>query len=264
MVSDRKKIDVCHKVESLKPYGPERSKTAQIEEVFDRIAQRYDLANRILSCGIDTIWRRHTVNYIKRLAPTRMLDLATGTGDMAIMTARALPSAHITAVDLSSEMLALAQKKAIKHRVQQRITFVKGDALHLPAADNRFDLVVSAFGLRNFENIIAGCREIHRVLRPGGKVVILELSRPQTGLLARVFDFYLNSIIPLAEQLFTGRRCEYTYLQRSIECVPQDDEMLELLGCVGLTNCYQKTYTRGICSQYNAEKGFAIGHGFNR
>ncbi len=254
MTFDGENANLCRKVESLKPYGSERSKTAQIEEVFDRIARRYDLANRMLSCGIDTIWRRHTVSYIKRLAPDRILDLATGTGDMAIMTARALPGAHITAVDLSSEMLALARKKAVRHRVQQRITFVKGDALRLSAADNRFDLVVSAFGLRNFESIIEGYREIHRTLRPGGRIVILELSRPHAGLSARLFDFYLNSFIPLAEHLFTSGRCEYTYLQRSIECVPQGDEMLELLGCAGFTNCQQKTYTWGICSQYNAEK----------
>ncbi len=242
------------KVETVKPYaGPER-KSEQIEDAFNRLAPRYDFMNRLLSLGIDTLWRRRAIESAAAHTPVTIIDLATGTGDMAVMEARRFAGARITGVDLSPAMLAMAEKKCARLRLQGRIQFMRADCLALPFDDNSFDMATIAFGIRNFESLSGGCREILRVLQPGGRVVILELSRPQTRLLSALYRCYLSGAVPALGKLFTGHPFEYAYLQKSIDCVPQGDAMLAILREAGFTECRAERYTLGICSCYTAGK----------
>ena len=240
-------------VEKITPYGGEEIKSVQIKHAFNRIAPRYDFMNRLLSMGIDVTWRKRALKSF-RSTPVTILDLATGTGDMAIMEAKKFPEAEITGMDLSEEMLTIAEQKSTRNNLSSRIRFVQGDCLASPFADNSFDLATIAFGIRNFEDIAAGCREMLRILRPGGTLVILELSRPQVPLFSSFYHFYLTKVIPAMGKLFAGRPVEYAYLQKSISCVPQGEEVLRLLRSAGFTDCRTARYTFGACSCYTAVK----------
>ncbi|MFO7937238.1 MAG: bifunctional demethylmenaquinone methyltransferase/2-methoxy-6-polyprenyl-1,4-benzoquinol methylase UbiE [Kiritimatiellia bacterium] len=240
-------------VEKITPYGGEERKSIQIEHAFDMIAYRYDFMNRLLSIGIDTLWRKKALKLLPDTC-SDILDIATGTGDQAILAAETFPQANITGIDLSAEMLAIAEKKARRQGLSGRIAFKRGDCSALPFDSNSFDVVSISFGIRNFESMAKSCAEVLRVLRPGGLLVILELSRPQAKLLSGFYSFYLNKVTPALGRLFTGRTFEYTYLQKSIGCVPQGNNMLSLLSDSGFTECRNQTYTFGICSCYTAEK----------
>ncbi len=243
------------KVEEVTPYADSARKSVQIENAFDQIAPRYDFMNRLLSLGIDISWRRKAFNSLAEIHPERILDIATGTGDLAIMAAGKFPAAEITAIDLSQKMLAIAKRKALTPRGAERISFVQADCLCMPFPAQSFDLATIAFGIRNFENIDAGCREIHRVLKPEGTLLIIELSRPQNKFLTGIYNFYLSRIIPLFGRFFTGCRAEYTYLPESIRQVPQGAEMLAILSSAGFRNSRITRYTFGLCSCYTAEAG---------
>ncbi len=237
-------------VEKVTPYTTGESKRVQIRQAFDRIAQRYDRLNRILSFGIDILWRRFALRLLRADPPARLLDVATGTADFAIMAARRLPKTQITGIDLSEGMLQIGRAKIARAGLDARIRLQTGDCLALDFPDAAFDAATAAFGIRNFENLLAGLSEIRRVVRRGGRVLILELSEPQTFPISTLFRFYSHRVMPLAGQLLTGHAHEYRYLPASIEHVPQGEEMLALMRAAGFTDCRCETYTFGICSCY--------------
>ncbi|MDA3925810.1 MAG: bifunctional demethylmenaquinone methyltransferase/2-methoxy-6-polyprenyl-1,4-benzoquinol methylase UbiE [Kiritimatiellae bacterium] len=239
-------------VENINPYNSNERKSVQIENTFDKIAARYDFMNRILSMGIDVSWRRRSLRSLQKSSPMQILDVATGTGDLSIMEAKEFPCAKVTGIDLSEGMLAIAKSKAEQKASTNPIDFIQGDCLKMPFIDNSFDLATIAFGIRNFEDLEAGCREIRRVLRPGCTLLIIELSRPTNKLLAGFYSFYLNRVIPVLGKLLTGRSSEYKYLPESIKHVPQGAEMLNILTHAGFTSCKSKSYTFGSCSCYTA------------
>ncbi len=242
------------RVESVTPYATSEGKSAQIARAFDTLAPRYDLLNRILSLGLDLGWRRRALASLKPLAPHRLLDVATGTGDLASLAARLLPHARITGVDLSEAMLAVGRAKLAAAGLSGRVTLLPGDALALAFPDASFDAVTVAFGVRNFADLAAGFRELRRVLAPGGRLIILELSVPEPRLLRPLHRLYLFRWIPLVGRLLTGHGREYTYLPASVASMPQGAELLALLRAAGFTACRYERFTFGACTCYQADR----------
>lgn len=241
------------RVEKVTPYNSPTGKHEQIREAFNAIAPRYDRLNRVLSGGVDVMWRKRALHLLCAHAPARLLDVATGTADMAIMAAQALPHVAVTGVDLSAAMLAIGRTKAARANVSQRLTLLEGDALCLPFATGSFDAVVSAFGVRNFADIAAGLREMRRVLKPDGLLIILELSRPERFPMRQLFKGYMRLAMPLLSRLFSRHRREYRYLPASIMYVPQGSEMLDMLHAADFSTCHRQIYSGGICSCYTAK-----------
>jgi demethylmenaquinone methyltransferase/2-methoxy-6-polyprenyl-1,4-benzoquinol methylase len=237
-------------VEDITPYASGERKRVQVARAFDAIARRYDRLNRVLSFGIDTLWRRRALRLLRAEPPARLLDVATGTADFAILAARRLPRTRITGIDLSDGMLRIGRAKVAKAGLDGRVALEPGDCLALPYADGTFDAATAAFGVRNFEDIPAGLAELRRVLRPEGRVVILELSQPERFPMRQLFRLYLRTFMPFIGNLLTGRAEEYRYLPASIEHVPQGEAMLALLHAAGFTGCRRETYTFGVCSCY--------------
>lgn len=241
-------------VENVKPYNTDEGKREQVARAFDVLAHRYDRLNRVLSLGLDLGWRRRALRTLRDAPPARLLDVATGTGDFAVLAARLLPQTSVTGVDLSEGMLAIGREKVAAAGLSNRVTLQAGDALALDLPDAAFDAATAAFGVRNFENLAAGFREIRRVLKPGGRFVVLELSEPQAFPLRGLHRFYLRRWIPFAGRLLTGHAEEYAYLPASIEQVPQGEAMLALLRGAGFADCRCARYTFGICSCYTGER----------
>jgi demethylmenaquinone methyltransferase/2-methoxy-6-polyprenyl-1,4-benzoquinol methylase len=238
------------KVETVTPYSSNESKRTQIMRAFDGIARQYDRLNRILSLGLDIGWRRRALLHLPAGTPIRVLDVATGTADFAIMAARRLPLARVMGIDLSEGMLAAGRRKVLASGLSERIALQTGDGLALDFPSATFDAVSAAFGVRNFEDLAAGFAEIRRVLKAGGRVVILELSEPRSFPMRQLHRFYLRRWIPLVGHVLTGLASEYRYLPASIEQVPQGEVMLALLRNAGFTQCRFETYTFGICTCY--------------
>ena len=238
------------RVETVTPYATDESKRVQITRAFDKLAHRYDLLNRVLSLGLDLGWRRRALRILCANQPARILDVATGTADFAILAARCLPQSAVTAIDLSDGMLQAGRLKAAAAGLAGRITLQTGDAQALPFPDASFDAATAAFGVRNFENLAIGFAEMRRVLKPGGCAVILELSAPHTFPMRQFHRFYLRYWIPLIGRLMTGLAREYAYLPASVEQVPQGEAMLDLLRAAGFADCRCETFTFGICTCY--------------
>ncbi len=237
-------------VETVTPYDSGENKREQIARAFDTLAHRYDRMNRLLSLGLDIGWRRRALRLLRADPPAHILDAATGTGDFAILAARLLPRARVTGIDLSEAMLALGRRKAAAAGLAGRVTLRAGDCLALDFPDATFDAATSAFGVRNFASLAGGFRELRRVLKPGGRLVIVELSEPSVFPLRQLHRFYLRRWIPFAGRLMTGHASEYAYLPASIERVPQGEAMLTLLREAGFSDCRCQRYTFGICSCY--------------
>lgn len=214
--------------------------------MFDRIARRYDLANHLLSGGADVLWRRRAVKLVAEWRPRRVLDLATGSGDLALALQRRFPEAAIIAADFSPEMLSVAQRKGVRETVL-------ADALHLPFPDESFDCVTVAFGLRNMADWSLALREMSRVLRPGGHVLVLDFSMP-AGPLRPAYRFYLHRCLPILASLVTGQKAAYDYLGGSIEKFPSGDEMIRLIEQNAFALGSAGPLTGGIATIYTAVK----------
>ncbi len=222
--------------ETIKPYDNSRPKTEQVEEMFDSIAPAYDFMNRAMTFGIDKLWRRRAVKLVAATSPRRILDVATGTGDLAIRLARAIPSSHITGIDLSEEMLRIGRRKTDQAGLTPRIELTKADCLALPFPDASFDAVTVAYGVRNFEHLDQGYAEMARVLRPGGILCVIELAVPTNPVVRPLYNLYTRRIIPTLGRLVSSDTRAYTYLPESIAAMPQGERMLDMMRHACLTS----------------------------
>lgn len=238
---------------TVKPYNAHDSKKEQVRAMFDNIAPRYDLLNHTLSFSIDRLWRRRTVSMAAACRPARILDVATGTGDLAVDLARGIPGAAITGVDLSEKMLAVARRKVEARGLAARIDLRQGDAEHLGFDAASFDAVTVAFGVRNFGDLDAGLRELARVLRPGGRVFILEFSRPRNRVFRALYEFYTFRILPLVGGAVSRDRRAYAYLPASVGGFPAPDAFLDRLAHAGFLSLGKRSLSGGIAHIYTGE-----------
>ncbi len=236
------------------PYNNAEAKKAQVEQMFDKIAPKYDLLNRLLSLGIDVQWRKRALRYLKAAAPQTLLDVATGTADVAIMAAKMLHPQHITGIDIANQMLDFGRVKIQNAGLQNMITLETGDSENLRFDDNSFDAVTVAFGVRNFENLEKGLSEMFRVLRPGGRVVVLEFSKPRIFPIKQIYNSYFKYVLPLIGRLTSRDVRAYTYLFESVQAFPEGDDFLNILSKTGYQNPQCERLTLGICSIYSATK----------
>jgi len=222
--------------------------------MFDQISGNYDRLNRLLSVGIDQGWRKKTINGIRDLNPKNILDVATGTGDLAIMTYQMLQPEHIVGLDLSPGMLAIGQKKVNALQLQDRISMVEGDSENLPYESNSFDAATVGFGVRNFENLEQGLKEVHRVLRKGGKFAVLEFTKPRTFIIKDIFRIYFKYILPRIGGILSGDGAAYRYLFNSVQSFPEYEDFVEVMKKQGFSNVSYKPLSLGICCIYIGEK----------
>ncbi len=239
--------------EQVTPSG-KTSKKEEVEEMFDNISHKYDFLNRLLSMGIDVQWRKKVVKKAKEVEPKAILDVATGTGDLAIALAQGIPNAKITGFDLSAGMLNEGRKKVQEKHLEKQIEMIQGDAENMPFPDNSFNVVTVAFGVRNFENLEKGLNELYRVLKPGGKLLILEFSKPETFPMKQLYNFYFHNILPIIGKTFSKDHRAYTYLPESVEQFPYGEEMLKILKKSNFLSPKDKKLTFGISSIYEASK----------
>ncbi|WP_300728675.1 bifunctional demethylmenaquinone methyltransferase/2-methoxy-6-polyprenyl-1,4-benzoquinol methylase UbiE [uncultured Bacteroides sp.] len=240
--------------ENIKPYNEDESKAAQVEKMFDNIAPAYDNLNHVLSLGIDKSWRRKAINCLKPYRPQHMMDVATGTGDFAIQACRVLQPQELIGTDISEGMMNVGREKVKQANLADRISFAKEDCTNLSFPDNRFDAITVAFGVRNFENLDLGLQEMHRVLVPGGHLVILELSEPEHFPMKQLYALYSKVVIPTLGKLLSKDRSAYTYLPESIRAFPQGEVMQEIIRKAGFSQVTFKRLTLGICTLYFATK----------
>jgi len=240
----------------MKPYNQEnRTKSDEVREMFDRIAPKYDLLNHTLSIGIDKLWRRRVVRIVRRRNPQRILDMATGTGDLALALARRLRQARILAVDPSAGMLEQARRKIAGEGLDERITLDVGAAERLSSvADASFDTVTVAFGVRNFGDPKAGLSELKRILKPGGQIVILEFSDPSNPLIRSIYRWYFHTILPRIGGAVSKDRSAYEYLPASVDEFPSPQQFLALLAELGFRNGRSRPQSFGIAQIYTAER----------
>ena len=240
--------------ESIKPYNEEEKKSVQVERMFDNIAPAYDQLNHTLSWGIDKSWRKKAINWLKPFQPQRMMDVATGTGDFAIQACRVLNPKELIGTDISEGMMNVGRQKVKDAGLEGRISFAKEDCTALTFPDNRFDAITVAFGVRNFEDLDKGLREMHRVLDTNGKLVILELSEPDWFPMKQLYALYSKVVIPTLGKLLSKDRSAYTYLPQSIKAFPQGEVMKEIILKAGFSEANFKRLTLGICTLYTATK----------
>lgn len=241
--------------ERINPYaGDDRNKTRQVEAMFDSIAPAYDFMNSAMSFGLHRRWLRKAIDNVAAESPTKILDVATGTADVAIALSRRLPDALITGIDLSEGMLDVGRKKVDKASLSSRITLQQADCLNLPFPDNSFDCITVAYGVRNFEHLLEGYKEMTRVLRPGGKIVVIELSTPRSAWVKPFYKFYTRCIIPIVGRIVSKDVRAYSYLPESIAAVAQGEAMTALMTEAGLRNTSFRPLTFGVCTIYSATK----------
>ncbi len=241
-------------INEITPYNKEDlTKKQQVEEMFDNIAHNYDFLNHFLSMGIDKLWRRSAVKILKKHQPQSVLDIATGTADFALENAKAQPQ-KIVGVDIAEQMLAIGREKIAKKNLQQLITLQRGDSENLPFEDNTFDAITVGFGVRNFENLEKGLKEMLRVLKPGGIAIVLEFSKPKVFPVKQVYYVYFHYVCPLIGKWFSSDSRAYTYLPESVDSFPEGKDFLNKLETVGFINYQCKPVTFGISSIYTAYK----------
>jgi demethylmenaquinone methyltransferase/2-methoxy-6-polyprenyl-1,4-benzoquinol methylase len=241
--------------ETVTPYNDGDAKKRQVSRMFNQIANRYDLLNRLTSFGIDIIWRKRAIAELDKNKHQKILDVATGTADVALEIRQQIPDIeHVTGLDISSEMLAVGREKVAAKGWTQQITLVEGDSEDLPFADNSFDAVTVAFGVRNFENLAKGLKEIHRVLRPGGKLVVLEFSHPTAFPIKQLFNFYFKNILPLIGGVISKDKSAYQYLYDSVQAFLDQKAFVQQLNDLGYNSNQCKSLTFGVCSLYTGFK----------
>ncbi|MCD7969472.1 MAG: bifunctional demethylmenaquinone methyltransferase/2-methoxy-6-polyprenyl-1,4-benzoquinol methylase UbiE [Alistipes sp.] len=238
----------------MNPYEESQPKKEQIRRMFDGIAPRYDLLNRVLSFGIDRRWRRRLIRALAASEPQRVLDVATGTGDLAFAAAKSCPGAAVTGLDLSDGMLAVARKRAEGSPLAARIDFMQGEAEALPFGENTFDAVTAAFGVRNFHDIPAGLTQAARVLRPGGRFFVLEFSTPRSRVFGALYKWYFHRVLPVIGGMVSRDFKAYGYLPSSVDGFPAPEEFCRMLEAAGLRECGFKRLTNGVACLYTASK----------
>lgn len=235
----------------VKPYNLEdSSKKQEVRKMFDNIAPRYDLLNRLLSLGIDQSWRKKALSLLKDHPIDELLDMATGTGDLAIMATKMLQPNHVTGVDLSPNMLSFAAEKVKKAKLSDIIEFHEGDAENLSLKDNRYDAVTVAFGVRNFGDLEKGLSEIKRVLKPGGKLVVLEFTKPRLFPFKQIYHTYFRYLLPLVGKITSKDPKAYKYLYESVQAFPDYNRFTSVLEKVGFQHTHYKALSLGICAIY--------------
>jgi demethylmenaquinone methyltransferase/2-methoxy-6-polyprenyl-1,4-benzoquinol methylase len=232
----------------------DRSKKEQVAGMFDDIAYRYDFLNRFLSAGIDVYWRKQAIAELKTIQPKVLLDVATGTADVAIMSHKILRPATIVGIDISEGMLQLGRAKIAKLLLNKQIALYLGDSEAINFPVDTFDGITVAFGVRNFAHLRTGMKEMLRVLKPGGKLVVLEFSRPKATLVKTFYNLYMKVVTPGVGRLFAKNRAAYQYLNDSVQKFPEGNDFLTIMNELGYTATYLKTLTGGICTIYCGSK----------
>lgn len=239
--------------ESIKPYNS-GEKGKQVEEMFNNIASTYDTLNHRLSWDIDKGWRKKAIAQLQPFSPRHILDIATGTGDFAILAARMLTPEKLIGADISEGMMDIGRQKVKRARLEQIISFEKEDCLQLSYPENSFDAVTAAFGIRNFPDLDRGLKEIFRVLKPGGHLSIVELTSPVAFPMKQLFKVYSHTVLPIYGRLVSRDDSAYHYLTATIEAFPQGEQMVGILKKAGFSEARFERLTFGICTMYLATK----------
>ncbi|WP_196892365.1 bifunctional demethylmenaquinone methyltransferase/2-methoxy-6-polyprenyl-1,4-benzoquinol methylase UbiE [Aureivirga marina] len=240
--------------EKVKPYkDSELGKKEQVAQMFDNISGKYDFLNHFLSMGIDIRWRKKVLKIVASKKPKTILDIATGTGDVAILLSQAKPE-KIVGLDLSAGMLEVGKKKIKERNLDSLIEMIQGDSENLPFEDNSFDVITVSFGVRNFENLNKGIKEIYRVLKPGGTFIVLEFSQPTKFPMKQLYGFYSKRILPIFGRMISKDNSAYTYLPESVAAFPFGNAFNNILEKNGFINAEDKPVTFGIASIYTATK----------
>jgi demethylmenaquinone methyltransferase / 2-methoxy-6-polyprenyl-1,4-benzoquinol methylase len=241
--------------DNVVPYkGSKLGKKQQVAEMFNSIAFRYDFLNRFLSAGTDVGWRKKALRQLADKQPQTLLDVATGTADVAILAAKLLKIKHIVGIDISDGMLEIGRQKVAKAGLTGTIELLNGDSETINFPEASFDAVTVSFGVRNFEDLEKGLSEIKRVLKPGGRLVVLEFSRPKTTLSKWFYNLYMKTVAPNMGKLFSKNRSAYQYLDESIKKFPEGSNFTSILDKLGYKHTYCKPLSLGICSIYCGEK----------
>lgn len=232
----------------------EKTKKEQVADMFDKIAGKYDKMNRFLSARTDIGWRKKAIGILKKDNPGHILDVATGTADMALMAYKILSPDRITGIDISEGMLELGRKKIEKEQLEDKIQLHLGDSETINFAENTFDAVMVAFGVRNFENLENGLAEMNRVLKPGGRLIVLEFSKPRNKLIHKLYNLYMGVVAPQAARWFKQNKEAYKYLNRSANAFPDRQLFTDILKKVGFSDTEFKPLSLGICCIYSGQK----------
>ncbi len=240
--------------EVIKPYNQEAEKANQVEQMFDNIAPTYDKLNHRLSWDIDKGWRRKAIRQLQPFAPKTLLDIATGTGDFAILAAKMLKPEKLIGADISEGMMEIGRQKVKAEGLDSIVSFEKEDCLNLSYADGTFDAVTAAFGIRNFADLDKGLKEMQRVLKPGGHLSIVELTTPVSFPMKQLFRIYSHTVLPVYGRLISKDTSAYGYLTKTIEAFPQGERMMDILKKAGFAEASFKRLTFGICTLYTATK----------
>ena len=243
-----------YKQEQIKPYAGTDDKGKLVEEMFDNIAPTYDTLNHRLSWDIDKYWRKKAIKRLMPFHPQQMLDIATGTGDFAILSAQMLRPDHLIGADISEGMMQIGREKVKRMRLDGTISFEKQDCLHLGYEDGTFDAVTAAFGIRNFQNLDQGLSEMCRVLKKGGHLCIVELTTPVSFPMKQLFSIYSGTVLPIYGKLISKDQSAYDYLNKTIAAFPQGEVMMDVLKKAGFAQAEFKRLTFGICTLYFATK----------
>lgn len=231
-----------------------QSKKEQVAEMFNNIAGHYDFLNHFLSMGIDRTWRKKAIKVVQSAKPKRILDVATGTGDLAIAAAKAVPDATITGADIAREMLEEGKKKISNQQLSPRIEMMQADSEHLPFGDAQYDAVMCAYGVRNFEHLEAGLAEMQRVMKPGGQLAILEFSQPRNFPIKQLYGFYFKYMLPLIGRMVSKHSRAYTYLPESVQAFPDGEQFCAILTRCGFASAKAHPLTFGVTTLYTATK----------
>lgn len=241
-------------IKEVKPYNKEEDKTAQLNKMFNEISAKYDRFNDIMSMGLARRWRKKAISSLSEYPHNQILDIAAGTADIGIKAFEYIKPEHITGIDIAEKMLEIGKRKVKAAGLEGKVTLKVEDVSAMSFKDNSFDAAITSFGIRNFDKLEESMQEIHRVLKPKGKFVILEMSEPKTPLIKQGYLLYTNTLIPFAVKTFSNDPKAYHYLTDSMEAFPQGKELIGILKRNGFKTIKYKTFFLGVCSLYILEK----------